>query len=70
MAKSVEAATAPYQYDLSTKAGCECVARILQTLTDQDGQATVLSIDGIGAYDLISRSAMLEGLLKMRSSLL
>ena len=37
----------------------------MQTLTDQDGQATVLSIDGIGAYDLISRSAMLEGLLKM-----
>ena len=65
MAKSVEAATAPFQCALSTKAGCECVAHILQTLTDQDGQATVLSIDGIGAYDLISRSAMLEGLLRM-----
>ena len=65
MPKSVEAATAPFQYALSTKAGCECVAHILQTLTDQDGQATVLSIDGIGAYDLLSRSAMLEGLLRM-----
>ena len=49
---------------LSTKAGCECVAHILQTLTDLDGQASVLSVDGIGAYELISRSAMLESLLK------
>ena len=65
MAKSVEAASAPFQHALSTKAGRECVAHILRTLTDQDGQATVLSIDGIGAYDLISRSTMLEGLLKL-----
>ena len=64
MTKSVEAVTAPFQFALSTKVGCECVAHILQTLTDLDGPATVLSIDGIGAYDLISRSAMLEGLLK------
>ena len=28
-------------------------------------QATVISIDGVGAYDLISCSAMLEGLLRM-----
>ena len=62
MAKSIKAATAPFQYAMSTKAGCECVVHILQTITDQDSQATVLSIDGI---DLISRSAMLEGLLKM-----
>ena len=48
MAKSVEAATVSFQCALSTKGGCECVAHILQTLTDQDGQATVLSIDGIG----------------------
>ena len=63
MAKSVEAATAPFQYALSTKAGCECVAHILQTLTDLDGKATVLSIDGIGTNDVISRSTMLVGLL-------
>ena len=33
-------------------------------LTDLS-QVTVTSIDGVGAYDLISRNAMLEGLLRM-----
>ena len=65
IAKKVETATAPFQYALKTKAGCECVAHVLQTLTDTDPEATVLSIDGVGAYDLISRNAMLEGLLRM-----
>ena len=63
--KKAEAATAPFQYALSTKAGCECVARILQALSDRDPEATITSIDGIGALDLISRNAMLEGLLRM-----
>ena len=47
------------------EAGCECVAHILQAMTDRDSQATVVSIDGVGAYDLISRNAMLEGLVRM-----
>ena len=67
VAKEAEQATAPFQYALSTKAGCECVAHIIQTMTDQDGEATVVSIDGVGAYDLISRQAMMEGLLGMNS---
>ena len=67
VSKQVEAATAPFQYALSTKAGCECVAHILQCVTDEDPEATVISIDGVGAYDLISRNAMLEGLLKMEN---
>ena len=50
---------------LSTKAECECVAHMLQSLTDLNPEVTVTSIDGVGAYDLISRSAMLEGLLRM-----
>ena len=62
MAVRVEAATAPFQYALTTKAGCESVAHILQSMTDQDERATIVSIDGVGAYDLISRNAMLEGL--------
>ena len=62
MAERVEAATAPFQYALTTKAGCESVAHILQSMTDQDERATIVSIDGVGAYDLISRNAMLEGL--------
>ena len=61
VAKKAEEATAPFQYALTTKAGCECVAHILQTITDLDNRATVVSIDGVGAYDLISRNAMMEG---------
>ena len=57
VSKQVEAPTAPFQCALSTKAGCECVAHILQCVTDEDPEATVISIDGVGAYDLISRTA-------------
>ena len=41
--KRVEAASAPFQYALKTKAGCESVAHVLQTLTDFDPEATVMS---------------------------
>ena len=40
VAKEAEKAIAPFQYALSTKAGCECITHIMQTLTDQDGEAT------------------------------
>ena len=63
ISKVVEESTALYQYALSTKVGCECVAHIVQTLTGSDESATVVSVDGIGAFDLISRNAMLEGLM-------
>ena len=61
----VEAATAPYQYALSTRARTECIAHILQTLTEDNPRTTVLSIDGIGAFDLISRKSMLEALMRV-----
>ena len=61
----VEVATAPFQYALSTRAGCECVAHALQALTDADPRATILSVDGISVYDSISRVAMLRGLQRM-----
>ena len=61
----VEVATAPFQHALSTRAGCECVAHALQALTDTDPRATILSVDGISAYDSISRVAMLRGLQRM-----
>ena len=65
ISKKVEAMTTPFQHALSTKAGCKCVAYILQSMTDLDPDTTITSIDGVGAYDLISRNAMLEGLLQM-----
>ena len=60
--KKVEEATAPHQYALETKAGCETVAHILQVITDLDPDATVVSVDGVGAFDLVSRNSMVEGL--------
>ena len=58
----IEAATSPFQYALTTRCGCECIAHAAQALTDADPEATVLSIDGIGVFDLISRAAMLTAL--------
>ena len=54
MSDVVEAAAAPYQYALSTRAGTE---------TEDNPRTTVLSIDGIGAFDLISQKSMLEALI-------
>ena len=55
-------ATAPFQYALTTRAGCECVSHELQAICELDETATVTSIDGVSAYDTISRRAMLLGL--------
>ena len=60
--KAVESATAPHQHALSTRAGCECIDHVLQGLCEQNPQATVVSIDGLSAFDQISRAAMLDGL--------
>ena len=39
----VEAATAPFQYAMSTRAGCECVAHALQGITEMSATATITS---------------------------
>ena len=62
LSPAVERAIYPFQYALTTRAGGECIAHALQAFTDLDDRTTVLSIDGIGAFDLISRGAMLNGL--------
>ena len=65
LSKAAELATAPHQYALSTRAGCECVAHALQGLVELDPDSTVVSIDGISAYDLMSRESMMTGLFRM-----
>ena len=65
LGKAVEAATSPHRYAPSTKAGCECIAHILQGLIDADERATVISVDGVSAFDLMSRGAMMEGLMRV-----
>ena len=62
LSNAVERATSPFQHALTTPSGGECIAHALQAITDLDDRATILSIDGIGAFDLISRGAMLDGL--------
>ena len=62
----VEEATSLFQYALTTRAGCECVTHMLQTMTDLDEDA-IVSIDGIGAYDVISSQSMLDGLVAMEN---
>ena len=59
--EEAEAVTHPFQYALSTRAGTECVAHVVQSLASMDSNATILSIDGVGAYDFISRRAMFQG---------
>ena len=58
----VQHATAPFQYALATKSGCESIAHALHGLTELNPRTTVTSIDGISAYDLTSRQAMLDGM--------
>ena len=61
----VQKATSPFQYAMATKAGCECISHVLQALTELNPSATVLSVDGMSAYDMISRRAMLQGLMNV-----
>ena len=65
LAKDFETECAPFQCALSTKAGTDCVGHKLRAVTDLDAAATVLNVDGIGACDHVSRSAMLERLSRM-----
>ncbi|CAE7740103.1 unnamed protein product [Symbiodinium sp. CCMP2592] len=58
-APTFEAATNPHQYALSTRAGSEALVHSLQAACDGDPSLTVLSVHGVGAFDLISRQAML-----------
>ena len=51
VAEVAEAATAPFQHAFCTRAGTECVSHVMD-LIDLDPRTTVLSVDGVGAFDL------------------
>ena len=61
----VEAACAPHQFALSTRAGTDSLAHTVRLLTEFDPNLTLLSIDGIGAFDNVRRQAMLQKLLEL-----
>jgi len=58
----IDEATRPHQFALSTRAGAEALAHCLQLETDSHPHCTVLSVDGIGAFDFVSRQSMLTEL--------
>ena len=60
-------ATAPFQFALQTRAGTDGVGQALRLLTDSDPDLMVISLDGIGAFDHVRRSAMLKKLLNTPS---
>ena len=62
-AQDFDAKCHPYQYALSTRAGTEALIHTLQLTTELDPDQTIFSVDGIGAYDHVSRASMLQGLL-------
>ncbi|CAE7878828.1 unnamed protein product [Symbiodinium sp. KB8] len=62
--RHIDEATSPHQFALSTRAGAEALAHSLQLETDTDSSCTVLSVDGIGAFEIVSRHAMLSELPK------
>ena len=51
----VEKVCAPYQFAMSIRAGTDCVGHAIRATTDHNPRTTVLSIDGVGAYDHVSR---------------
>ena len=63
--KDVEQACSPFQFALSTRAGVDCVGHAVRVATDADHTATVLSVDGIGAFDHVFRASMLQKLLEV-----
>ena len=63
--RQVTAACAPFQFALSTRAGVDCVGHVVRATADADGEATLLSIDGVGAYDHELRSSMLAKLFEV-----
>ena len=56
----LQQACAPFQYARTTRAGTEALARTLRFATESNQSTTVVSVDGVGAYDHISWSCMFQ----------
>ena len=53
---------------MSTRAGTDCVGHAVRLLTDASPTASLLSVDGVGAFDYVSRAGMLDKLLSLHSA--
>ena len=58
----IHTACQPHQFALATRSGTEAVVHALTAVTEANPTHTILSVDGVGAYDNISRNSMLQGL--------
>ena len=67
LSKAVEISTALLQDALSIPVVASAFAHVVQAFTNIDVEATVVSIDGIGAFDWISRNSMLQALWRSRA---
>ena len=65
-ASQFQDACMPHQYGLSTRTGTEAVSRLLRAATETCPRATILSVDTVGAFDHVSRGAMLGAPLARR----
>ena len=61
-AQPIHTACQPHQFALATRSGTEAVVHALTAVTEANPTHTILSVDGVGAYDNISRYSMLQGL--------
>ncbi len=52
-------------YPKSTRAGTVCVAHAIRSVTERRPTATTVSIERVGAFDNVSRQAILENLMKL-----
>ena len=68
-AQTFNHATAPFQFALQTRAGTDCLAGLLRAATDLDETATVMCLDGVGAFDHVSRAAFLHKLQEVAPNL-
>ena len=57
------AATSPFQFALATRAGTDCAAMLLRSEAEGADDRVIVSLDGVGAYDHISRAAVFDALL-------
>ena len=53
----------PNNFGLSNRSGTDCVAHMIQYLSDEDPSKVTFSIDGVGAFDHVSRARIFESLL-------
>ena len=68
-AQKFNEATSSFQFALQTRAGTDCLAGLLRAATDLEETATITCLDGIGAFDHISRAAFLSKLQEVVPSL-